>query len=476
MWNLPQGEITFAVVEKPARKLNAVLLFDYGENQATIDMLLEKLNGALKDGGAEHTTETISDVEVQVFEFPKTDGNPYNKLAYFSAESYFVVASDVAVVKAVLERWEGGSDETLAKDEVFAYIFDKCATEDQEPAVKWYLDLIGLVKGGIAMVQGQNPQIGMQAGMALGFLPVLGLDALKGMGGGFDLGVGPYDSVSKTFIYAEQPPTGVMAAFQFPAIAQSPPKWVSADATMYVGLNWNVAEAYLAIESIIDSFVGPGSTAREIEKMATAEDGPQVHLRKDLLDNIEGKLNLVTLSSEEDDEDAEGPKIPAVTFTISLKDATAIKRVLDKASQTDGFPGEITEIEGETVYNLPLDGGQIMSIAVVGSDLAFSTTTSGLEAVIAGEARESLASSEDYKELAKHIPSKTSMMSFSQQDTQMQSAYEALKGGEAFNVEGFDLSKLPDFEALMKYAKPTATYCIPDENGTLFVGFSLADE
>ncbi len=465
---LAQGEITFAIVEKPARKLHAILMVEYGDNQATIDGLLEKLNEALTNGGAEHKTETISDVEVQVFEFPKTDEMPYNKVAYFAEESYFVISSDLAPIKAVIERWEGGSAETLAKDEVFAYILDQCSTEDAEPAVKWFIDPIGLLKGGISMVP--------QAGVVLGFLPVLGVDSLKGMGGGFDLGAGEFDFVQKTFIYAEQPPAAVMGLFQFPAIAQEPPQWVSAEATMYLGVNWNIAEAYMAVESVADSFLGPGSTARALEDFSAAENGPQVHPKKDLLDNIEGKLSIVTFPADEADEDTEGPAIPKVTITISLKDADAVKGVLEKGSKADGFPGEVTEVDGQTVYVIPTGPAGDMSLAVIGNDLVISTSSAGLQAVIAGESRESLAASDEYKAVAQHFPAKTSILSFTQQDTQMQAAYDALKAGGANSIEGFDLSTLPEFEELLKYAKPSASYAIPDDNGTLFVGFTLADE
>lgn len=469
---LMQGEVTFAIVEKPARKLHAILMVEYGDHQDTVDGLLEKLNGALTAGGAEQKTETISDVEVQVFEFPKTDELPYNKVAYFAEEGYFVISSDLAPIKAVIERWEGGSAETLAKDEVFAYIMEKCSTEDAEPAVKWFIDPIALVKGGIGMVQAQNPQ----AGMVLGFLPVLGLDALKGIGGGFDLGAGNFDSVQKTFIYAEQPPTAVLGVFQFPAIAQQPPKWVGADATMYMGVNWNVAEAYLAVESIVDSFLGPGATAKTLEDFSAAEDGPMVHPKTDLLDNIEGKMTVATFPADEETDAAEGPAIPQLTLTLSLKDADAVKGVLEKGAKAEGFPGEVTEVEGQTVYVIPTGPAGTLSVAVIGKDLVFSTSAGGLEAVIAGESRESLAASDEYKALAKHFPTKTSILSFTQQDTQMQSAYESLKEGGAFNIEGFDLSKLPEFEDLLKYAKPAGSYAVPDENGTLFVGFTLADE
>jgi len=471
LYDLAQGEITFAVVEKPTRKLNAVLLFDYGDAQETMDSLLEKMDEALK-ANADHSTQTISEVEVQVFEFPKTDQNPYNKFAYFSTEGYFVAASDVAVLQAVLERWDGENAQTLAESEVFSYILEKCSTEEEEPLIKWYIDPLGLVKAGVSMVQGEVPQ----AGMVLGFLPVLGLDGLKGAGGGMSMGVGDFDSVNKAFIYVEQPPAGLLGVFQFPTMAQTPPAWVSSEVSMYAGMNWNVKEAYAAVESLVDSFQGPGAFAKVVDAAAMSDDGPMVHPKKDIIDNLTGAIQLATSAEADAEEDEAAPPIPLITLAIGVKDAAAMKDTLAKAAESEGFPGRTREFEGQTIYEIPTDGEQNMSIAIVGNELFIASKVELLESVIRGEFRDSLAKTDEWKELAGYFPAKTSMIGFQKQDQSAKAAYDMAKKQAGEEVEGIDLSKLPEFEVLQKYFKPTASYVVPDDKGALFVGFSLSDE
>lgn len=471
--SLPQGEITLAVVEQPVRRLNAVFLMNVGRNQETLDKLLGLMQKGLVNEGATLKTETVGAVEIQILEFPKQNDIPYNQIAYFTANSYLVMASDVAPLRSVIDRWDGRNDDTLANDQVFSYIMKKCTTGDAAPAVQWYLDLIGLTKSGIAMMQGQNPQ----AGLVLGVLPILGLDRLKGMGGGMDVAAGDFDSVSKTFIYAEQPPTGVLGVFQFPAIAQAPPKWVSSDATLYMGVNWDVNEAYLAVESLIDSFQGPGATAKLLDAVALEDNGPQIHPKLDLLDKLTGHLTVVTAPTPEDEDADETPAFPEVTIAMQLKDADGMKRTLDKASKSDGFPGRVIDVEGQVVYELPTDGEQNMSIAVIGKELVFAVNPARLSDVIRGEAANPLASSPEYAAIARHFPAQMSIVSFTQQDSQMKSVYELLKqqADGDFADTGIDLSKLPSYESLAKYAKPSGSYAVPDARGALFVGFTLAD-
>jgi hypothetical protein len=464
---LPQGEITFAIVEKPARKLNGVLLLDYGDKEEIAGKLFEKMDEALTGNGAEHSTQKIGEMEIEVYKLAGGADNPIKTLAYFADEGYFVLATDVDALKSVLDRWNGDAKRSLANQEVFEYIMEKTNPGDEEAAIKWFINPIGLVQAGISLVQGQNPQ----AGLVMGMLPILGLDRLKAFGGTMDVGVGEYDSVSRAFVYVEQPPAGVLGLFQFPATDLTPPPWVPADAALYMGLNWDFEEAYLAVESLVDSFQGPGALRKILDNLAADEDGPGIHVKDDVLDNLAGKVLIVT-QPPADTEDEDAPPVPPVMVSIAVKDAAAMQKTLDKAAKSDGFPGESRQFEGVTVYDLPA-GEQTVTIAVVGEALVVSTDPVAMEKMIRKEAPNPLANSPAYKAFVQHLPMATSLLSFQKSDAQAKSAYELLKNQDNDQLEGIDLSALPDFSDIQKYLKPTISYTIPDENGALFIGFSL---
>ena len=87
-----------------------------------------------------------------------------------------------------------------------------------------FIDPINLVTTALQM-SGQNS---VQASMFLGFLPTLGLNGFRGVGGSMDLATGDFDSESRTFMFVDQPASGVMGLFQFPAADLAPPEWVPA--------------------------------------------------------------------------------------------------------------------------------------------------------------------------------------------------------------------------------------------------------
>ncbi|HUQ72020.1 MAG TPA: DUF3352 domain-containing protein [Planctomycetaceae bacterium] len=461
---LPQGEITFALVEKPARKLNGVLLIDYADNDEVADKLIEKMDAALTDNGAEHSTQMVGDLEVEVYKLAGGKDNPLKTLCYFTDEGYFVLATDLAAIKSVIERWKGDAKTSLADQEIFAYIMEKCDTGEESAVFKWYVNPIGLVQAAISMVP--------QASMAMGFIPVLGLDRMKGFGGTMDVGVENYDYVSKSFAYVEQPVSGVLGLFNFPAVDQVPPAWVPADAAMYMGLNWNVEEAYLSVESVVDSFQGPGSLGKLLDAFAADESGPGIHVKNDVLDNLAGKMQIVTMAPADGDD---APPVPPMTFSIAVKDAAAMQKTLGKAAKSDGFPGKARQFEGVTVYDIPADQLTV-AVAVVGDALVISTNPATVESRVRGKSASSLANSAAYKAFVKYLPKKSSMLTFQKQDAQVKAAYDMLKKQDNDQLEGIDLSTLPDFSVIQKYLKPTVSYAIPDENGAFFMGFSLSDE
>jgi len=465
---IPQGEVTFALMEKPARKLSAVLMVDYGKGKETIDKLLKKLHEALEEE-AEHSAEDVNDIEIHTFTFKNAEAeNPFKTLSYFNDDEYLVFGSEVEALKSVLDLWGGDSSDTLAANDVFKYCMERCHDESGEPTVKFFMNPIGLIQSGLNIAQAIQPQVGMVSP----FLPMLGFDKLKGWGGAAYVATGDFDSVSKTFVYADSP-TGVLNVFQFPATELVPPKWVSSSVSMYFGGNWNVAGAYQAIEGMVDMFQGRGALARLMDQAANS--GPGIHPKKDVLDLLDGKFHVVQgFEKGEGDE----PLAQQFFMALAVKDGAKAKKTLATLAKSDGSPVELREFNGETIYEIAIpQGDQTMSFAVAEGHLVVTNDTPMLEGMLrSGSGVSSLADSAAYKKIAKHFPPKTSMISFQKSDAQLKALYDMMKNAENQEfLEGIDLQKLPPFEVLQKYLRTSGSYTVPDKKGALMIGFQLKD-
>lgn len=467
---VPEGELTFALVERPTRKLAPILMVDYGDNKETIEKLLKKLHDGLDGDIAEHSTEDIKDIKVHVYTFKEnTDDNPFKNLVYFNDESYLVFSTEIDAIKEVLDRWDGDSTDTLANNDIYKYVLERCKEDSNEPSAVWFMSPIGLIQAGIGMAQSVAPQ----AAFAGAFLPVLGIDKLKGWGGAGYTSTGEFNTITKSFVYVDQPTTGVLNAFQFPATDLAPPKWVPADVSMYVGGNWNIAQAYQAIEGLVDSFNGRGFTAKLLDQAANSEGGPGIHPKKDVLDLLDGKYHLIQSVVAEGDDDEPNAKF---LLALDVKDAAKMKKTLAKVSKSEGAQVETREFNGETIFEIEAGQNQVLSLCVSGGHFVVTNDTAALEGMLRSESPSSLTQTAGYRKIAKHFPAKVSMISYTNADAQLKSVYQMLKNADNVDfLDGIDLQKLPPFEVIQKYLRPSGSYTVPDKKGALTVGFQLSE-
>jgi hypothetical protein len=458
---IPDGEVTLALMERPAKRLAPVLIVDYGDNSETIDKLLKKLHEALSES-TEHSTQDLQDVTVQVYTLKEEDG-PFKRLVYFNEDKCLVFSTEIEALKEVLDRWEGDNSDTLANNEIFKQVMDRCKYESEDPTSIWFVNPIGLVQAGLSMATEVNPQ----AGMVGIFLPTLGLDKLRGWGGATYSSAGDYDTITKSYVFAEKP-AGVLNIFQFPTTDLAPPKWVPADSSLYFSGNWSLPQAYQAIETLIDGIQGRGTTARTLDKIANDEDGPGIHVKKDVLDLLDGKFHMVQASEEDE-------TVPHFLLAFDVKDVPRLKQTLAKAAKS--VPQlETRDFNGETIYEMDSGEDQAVSFAVAAGHFVFTNDTPALEAMLRATATAPLSESTAYRMIAKHFPAKTSMLSFSKSDAQMKAVYDLLKNSQQVELfDGIDFDKLPPFEVLQKYMRPSGSYMVSDSKGALYVGFQLSE-
>ncbi|HEY0981815.1 MULTISPECIES: hypothetical protein [unclassified Schlesneria] len=465
---LPQGEVTFAMFETPARKLGFVLLLEYGSQQATIDKLLKKMDEALEKEEAEHATEEFERVNIHVYTLknPEPD-NPFKTITYFADKSFLVFSNDKDALKSVLERWEGDSEEVLAQNNEYKYIQSQCSGDRADSLIKWYLNPFGLIQTGITAAQATFPQ----AGLAGAFLPMFGVNTLTGWGGSVNFEDSDLAGVASTYIYTGEKPTGLLGLFQFPAAQLVPPNWVPADIGSYSAGNWNVNEAYRSIETLVDQFQGRGATARFLDSVA--EKGPMIHPKKDLLDHLDGKIHILQSETKESEDD-DGAPTPMILAGFGLKDAGKMKKTLAAAVKAGDSNIESREFNGEIIYEIsPPNSDQPVSIAITEGQLVVTNDTPLLEGMMRGQAsRTTLVDSADYKQVSKHFPAKASMISFQRTEAQFKTYYNMLKNSDNV-LEGIDVSKLPPFEVIAKYFPPSGGYTVPDARGAKSVTFSL---
>ncbi len=461
--NLPTGEITIALLQPAGRDLAGVVLMEIGEQQETLDKALAKLDEALTANGAKKKTETIEEVEVTIYEMPKPGADESseekNTFCFFAEDGLFVGGSDLSVLQDVLSRWEGDSDDVLAEEEVYSYIREKCATrEDDDSVIEWYIDPMGLVSAGL----NANEGLAFQAVMFKSYLPITGFDKFKAFGGNLDLVEGGYDVHSRSFMFVEQPTTGVLRALEFPAIDLTPPTWVGAATPQFVAMNWDALGAYSSLVEMANALAGAGVAEQKLDELAQ-QAGFQ--FKEDLIDHLDGQIVMLSDSNPDAEQVAQ-----KALFAVKLKDSTKFQQTLNIILEKAGSSVTEREFEGTKIYDMQAPSPDVSPAFAIAKDYFFiSTHADMLEAALrpSSSGDETLAGSKSYQKLAKLMPAKNSMVTFSDMAKQLKPSYDMLKSGKldaAFEGQ-FDPSILPDFEKIEKFFSISGGYTIPDEKG-----------
>lgn len=475
LFKLPTGGAAIALIAPEPRSMAAIGIVNVAENDAT-DAMLELLDDLLKDEGFEQSSEEIDGVDVVVHsrEGKSPFGEKQITFAYCITDGMWIFGSSVAALESVLLRADGENDDVLAENEQYQHILKKCEAKDAKPVSSFYMDLVSLIERQI-----KNTSEPFSPGMlALSFFPKLGIDKFQAIGGSYFLADGDFEMSYRVFAIFDEPITGVWNALQFPPVDQTPPAWIPEDSGIYAAINWDVQKAYTAVESLVDEFQGAGTVAKFIEKTANHENGPKIHIKRDLIDQLSGPIHLLMnpVVSKDGDVELEEDEFH-VCFGFEVKDHDQMQRVMDMGAKTTGFPGKAREFRGHTIYEMPDTGApRRLGFGLIDKTLIISTDISLIERAARETSREdSLAESSVFKSLSKHMPTRTSGISFNSGETDMKPLYKLLRSKEFADDVGIDLSALPEFDAIRKYFPREAAYAVPDDGGVLFVQFAVSE-
>jgi hypothetical protein len=470
---MPSGEITMAFC-KVNNKLGFAFIMDVGDNTATLEKMVKTMDQETAGHGTK-STETYEEIELSILtpDKEKAKENPFmGELVRFTDESYVVLATNLGLAKAIIDRWDGKHEKTFAANPVAKTIFEECEESDEEYSdFYYYIDPVNFALEAAKM----NPQSAGTVGAAQQFLPLLGLDKLKGIGGAVSLESEDFDSVSRTMFYVDQPTTGVLGIFKMPATIEGPPAWVSKDVDQYSAITWDVAGAYKSIDSLVGMFAPQfGSLDALLDQAANHPNNPGIHPKKDILDQLSGVMHMIATEKEGDEVGTQ-----RMLFAIGVKDEKTVQNVIEKvAAQAPNLKPRT--FEGVTIYDIEAGGGEASpAIAVTRGHLFIGTHPAALEAAIRGKsvAEEPLSGADDYQAVAEHFEKPASSIGFSRPAAQVKSIWELARKG-TFNeqLHGFDLSKLPEFSSVEKYFSPSGSYLAPHEKGAIMVNFSLPVE
>jgi len=517
------GEYALGAVESSAGKLATVVLVDTTGHEAEARGLIERMNQRMIEQKGTKIAAIGGD-PLTVYQLPASENSGRSgdqRVAFALAGNALVVGDDPALLTQVIGTLGQGRGDCVGSLPAFGGVMDRC--QNQVPttaaAVRWYVDPLPFAKA----YQATNPPREKRKGPDyVAILGRQGFDAVKGAGGVVVFDDGGHALRHHTMVYApplaDRQPDSVerfnLAArmLQFPNVEDiGPQPWVPRDVSGWTSLQFDLKNAFVTVESLVDDIVGEKGVYDDvIASVKEDPDGPQIDLEKDLVGCLGNRMTLVTDHATPIGEDSE-----RLLIAVEAVDPERVAATVAKSMSIDPDMAKI-DVQGNVAWDLidrsmaiPQLEVELPGVAVPQADhdddahrrraklrdreeklLPHSVVTVAqghlfvashrdiLERVLATQGGvESLGSTADYAQVAAELnrllPGKAATRSFSREDEAIRPAYEMLRQGSmpksksltgqvlngilgdgkpgTVRTQRLDGSTLPDFEMVRRY-------------------------
>lgn len=265
-------------VDAPA----VAVLLDAGSEIASVQILLQRMEEAGADR-LQHSQKNIDRLTLHRYDNPERESEQF---AYFIDEGVMVGCSDASYVEELAEVWlgNGGDRKSLGDNRRFVSIMSRCVgTEGERPHVSFYADPLAMVRQFTPRNAGTS--------MALAMLPALGIDGIEALGGSWIVAPPDFDSISHFHVLLSSPRRSVLSLVRPKSGSTTPEAWVPDTVASYSTINWDLNSTLTGIENLFNQFRGDDAMQQQI--FDPASNVLQVDLRKDILDNLEGRVTIV---------------------------------------------------------------------------------------------------------------------------------------------------------------------------------------
>lgn len=279
------GEMCIALVAKRRQNMEGIMILDVQPETETADKLLGVLERRAEEDGQTVETDTEAEIEISILRTGED-----RDLFYFRDQDTMYFATNRDLCAEMIANLQGKPLEKTRpffENRKYRTIMGQCRVDkDNPPLATFFIDPIELFK---AATRGEPI-----AAVAVGFLPVLGLDGLLGVGGAILPGDKDFTSISHIHLLMSSPREGLLKAISFRSGSYDLPAALPEDTGTLIVTSLDVPRLYSGIESIYDTFNGAGSFASLVER---GSEEVEFDLKTDLIDLLTGTVTFMNWSS-----------------------------------------------------------------------------------------------------------------------------------------------------------------------------------
>jgi hypothetical protein len=494
------GELGWGVVLVNPQEVAHVLTLDITGRTPQAQALLNEIAKQLHKKGAQWDRRMLDGgMQTIVARLPNQI-----QLVYGLKDSVLVISDHLPTVQGLLARWVGTATNSLANVPAYRAVRRKSQPlAGETEMIRFYFEPTNRMEAlmiyfpDMKKVKGDN---------LVQVMRKEGVDGIKGVGGVIAFRTNNTDMLIRVSTFGPQPFQGAMRMARFPNVAPiTPDSWVPADLSSYLTFGLDLVNAFDSFDTFFERVTDepPGTFKAIMDSVRDDKDGPQVDIRRDIMERLQPRVTLVN--------DATLPAAPKCERYLvgipakSPEDEKVLAEAIRKCFETDRrFKAK--NYQGITVWEYQARVKQRKSgkptkvdvpglcITVCRGHLFVATNFGLLERILNNQ--DQLAQSTDFQRMMRELTrlgmGPSSFRGFIRTDVAAQATYEMIQSNrvdQANSVYGWLLTKvlkdassgkmladgrkLPPYDRLTKYLSTAGGFGRDDGDGWTFVGVVL---
>ncbi|MEM8883260.1 MAG: DUF3352 domain-containing protein [Planctomycetota bacterium] len=461
LFGLVQGQMALAMIPRDQTAYATLGMMDMTGKRDEIMAFLQKAREDVAEGIEVRETEDEFNGYTITTRESLAEGAEEPVADYYAIkENVFFICDDLDVLKDALVRRDAEEKSGLAQTAAFQKV---TASVRQRPDVRWFVPASLWLR---------------ELGMAAGFLPLAGLENVRGVGG--QLTIDDRGVSMQILVHNTGEARGLLKLLGTNVPNLGPPALFPADSDPTVALALDWGYLYEEVFRVL-KFTQPELEQQLLAGIGQMEQQLGFKLKEDLFDSLapgfsygmlpipqEGEGGELTFEQLQD----EAFMSQFVVMAQKLKNKETIARLMSKMVAQEGSGMKESEYLGTTIWESTGEGEPVFTIT--GDHLVMALKLESVQAMIRRQGKEmkGVSDSEAFRKMVDLIPAKRSMLAMvnpAAGETGL--IYEGFKAGFAASAPEGMSEQLPTREFFKKYLGLFVYSLSMEEQGLMFTLF-----
>ncbi|MBR0239322.1 MAG: hypothetical protein IJQ39_14605 [Thermoguttaceae bacterium] len=332
--NVANGEVAFGTIYPNKELLAIALMANISNHAAEANQLVNKVSANVQQKRGRVVRNQVGTALFVQLDFVDDNGKN-QKIVYIIDGDLLVVCDNLMIAKLLWQKASNNPAVATVKPISASAYYQMIKRHSSPKSESFSFVQIDRYAEAVQLLDDKYSAGNLTSKSPVESLKKSGLIGFRAAGGSLQLKPGPgFNRFVKGYVYAPKPWEGSMKMYQLVNVpCPEPPAWISSKISTYTAIQGTPELVFDNIAPFFDTYFGEGEQgvwSDVVEGLETDPMGPQINLKKDLVQYFDGQLLVISQALE-----PLGPNSECIAYALRVKDVNAIRSALNRLFNGD---------------------------------------------------------------------------------------------------------------------------------------------